>query len=1629
MRKITLLLVVMMSLVVIKFAKAETIKTYFVNTDFTSVMALPTGWTSTNDANYSLFGTGASTDFTTTTNQLNFIGTTVSNKNRGARVKFISSGANKTVYLDFDWKITTATVGAKNALGLFIQDSIAAQYTSTGDIMILYCSGSDGFIHCQNLDNTSAVFQNVSASGSFLKSGADAATCNTNNSSTKTTCAWAVGQTIHVTATLDFNTGTNKITYLKLTNTTTNTTSYENQVGFNFIGTPGCLSKISITDTYQSTSGTGSMPAFTNAIDNLKTYKISDIGVLGNNSPQCINTGVTLTCPNTPPTPGQGIESWYWQSSPTGTDKTHPAAAASPYTTYSSGTYYVRSVRSGVWGDASIGIPIIVTSNSVGGTAAADISNVLVGASTIIRLTGYTGAIQWQSSGDGSSYSDISGATSDTYTTPGLTPAGTYYYRAKVSTACTAYSSAVTVTSSSDPIVNASSWVTGNGYFTQVPGSNSANQTFTVSGSNLSADITLTPPANFEISSDGTNFVNSSSSITLTQSSGVVNSTTIYVRLVPTDIVAYSGNITIATTGGTTQNVAVSGHGVAAEPSTQPNSPAASNILQTSMSLGWTAGSGAKSIVLYSTNSDIATAHPPVDGTTYTTGGTTASGYIVGYVGTASSATITGLTANTTYNFAIFTFDDGNTAGAENYNVTSPATIAQATLANSNSNDDYRTRISGTWNVANTWESTPKGTSNWHIASCEPQTAANSTLVTAAALPVTITSDILPTTGFSMENNAKVILNPTWDATNHTFSNSILGNGGLVSLEIYAVPTAKTYIYTYNPGFSGISTVNYILSPVADNIRVIGGGGNYNVGFGGSTIAPTNTQFNVTTTKTSGQCFSIANDTYLQNSKVNLGDYVNIARTYSQSGPTSTYVGELASSASSVHPPILIGGISGNNSRTESFYIGGLNTDATYGGQFSLFGSNVTYAPIDIHKIGTGIWTLTGSANSNHYGGFYVDYGKVVLNGAIGAIGGLTSTVASGATLDGSGTLNGTATVNGTLQGSVAITGATTISSTGILSGSHTFGSTLSLAGTTNLTVTDFSGNFDVLTVTGAVTCGGVLNLTLPTAAPAVGTSIRIINAGTYNTGSFSSVPNGYSYNETNGYLTYNGNTVSGTTTNLSTAGLPVNNASITVSSGELVVDQNASVNTITVAPGAKLTLNSGNTLASTNGVVLQSDPTIGTATYVDNTPGTGLPSIAATVNQAVNYRTWYTSSPVTSGTLTGMDRIKSYYEYDNSWPLLSGNMVPGTGYLVVPANNDISGTVYSGTLNNGDIPVTLTTSPATNTASSGFNLVGNPYPSYLDWKLVTADVSNASHLTSTTMWYRTKVGSTYTFWTVNGAGVGSPATASYLIPPMQAFWVQGAGDLTFKNSMRSHNTTASPILMKAPAANTSDNQLIRLQVSNGSNTDEAVLYFNANSADGLDAYDSPKKSNENAEIPEIYTTVENKQLVINGMNRISLDKEIPVGFVPGSATSLSIQATELTNLPTDVKVLLMDKVSGSSLDLTAGTAQVLPDLSSASNQYSIVFRSAGVVSAIESIGNSANALVYRNANNQITVKLLGAIGSSSSVTVYNALGQKLLSQPITSTITVINNRLTAGVCFVKTTVDGKDSIRKIVLN
>lgn len=158
---------------------------------------------------------------------------------------------------------------------------------------------------------------------------------------------------------------------------------------------------------------------------------------------------------------------------------------------------------------------------------------------------------------------------SNSVTVTGLTAGTTYWYRVYEYNGSGSTSKYLTSTATNNPnsqATNSASTPTITvtsltGFGNVAVNTNSTVQSYTVSGVNLTDNIKITAPDGFQISTSNSPFT-SSSPITLTQASGTVANTTIYVRFSPTTLSTYGGNISHVSSGATTQNVAVTGTGI-----------------------------------------------------------------------------------------------------------------------------------------------------------------------------------------------------------------------------------------------------------------------------------------------------------------------------------------------------------------------------------------------------------------------------------------------------------------------------------------------------------------------------------------------------------------------------------------------------------------------------------------------------------------------------------------------------------------------------------------------------------------------------------------------------------------------------------------------------------------------------------------------------------------------------------------------------------------------------------------------------------------------------------------------------------------------------------------------------------
>ncbi len=201
--------------------------------------------------------------------------------------------------------------------------------------------------------------------------------------------------------------------------------------------------------------------------------------------------------------------------------------------------------------------------------------------------------------------------------------------------------------------------------FQTAVGTQSASQSYTVEGLYLTSDITITPPANFEVRTGVNAF--SSSPITILQSPpGTVSTTTVDVRYAPAGAGPHSGDVTNAASGATTLNVPVSGTTVATEPTIE-STVTIGCATTTSIVVNFTGGDGSNRIVVVKEAVDVS--FTPSDGTApsgtidsdFSLASDQGGGNKIVYDGNGNTVTVSGLTPSTQYYFVVYEYNGNGT--------------------------------------------------------------------------------------------------------------------------------------------------------------------------------------------------------------------------------------------------------------------------------------------------------------------------------------------------------------------------------------------------------------------------------------------------------------------------------------------------------------------------------------------------------------------------------------------------------------------------------------------------------------------------------------------------------------------------------------------------------------------------------------------------------------------------------------------------------------------------------------------------------------------------------------------------------------------------------------------------------
>lgn len=584
-------------------------------------------------------------------------------------------------------------------------------------------------------------------------------------------------------------------------------------------------------------------------------------------------------------------------------------------------------------------------------------------------------------------------------------------------------------------------------------------------------------------------------------------------------------------------------------------------------------------------------------------------------------------------------------------------------------------------------------------------------------------------------------------------------------------------------------------------------------------------------------------------------------------------------------------------------------------------------------------------------------------------------------------------------------------------------------------------GSFNDLTVTGSAT-----SLTLVGNISITGT-LSLTDAAIILAG------NTLSYG-TNGILDYSG-TASQTATDNE---FPALNGP-----QELKIDNTAGVilnldrtlnGKLTITNGSKLIINplktltvQGNTnLNSDESLVIKSDAS-GTGSFIDNgvINGAGTAKVERYLtgyNSIYDVKYHFISSPVAIQPIqpgfvtvppnTGDD----FYKWDEpsatwintknssgSWNTgFESAFEPGKGYMVSYPSDLTKNFVGNLNTNLPGSPMTMScswTNPASG-GGGGWNLLGNPYPSAIDWNLVSrgSGIDNA-------LYYYDAAAENYRYYIQFQPGFALGNGSQY-IPAMQGFMVHAnnSGDhsISIDNTCRVHQSLSiyykNSISMK---------NVLKLKVEKEGRSDELFILLRDEASPEFDvSSDAYKLFSLNPAVPQIYSiTTDKTELAVNALRGNEGSLIVPVGLRAGTNGTFTITADGTNSFDPWATITLEDVKTKTNRNLMANpvylfTASSTDDL----ERFHLHFSG---INGINGQTRQSGIRIY--SNNHLIYILSGQTFRNGTAILYNLSGQELFRRYLNGPELVsICTDVNPGLYVVKVINDGNFQVEKVFI-
>ncbi len=483
---------------------------------------------------------------------------------------------------------------------------------------------------------------------------------------------------------------------------------------------------------------------------------------------------------------------------------------------------------------------------------------------------------------------------------------------------------------------------------------------------------------------------------------------------------------------------------------------------------------------------------------------------------------------------------------------------------------------------------------------------------------------------------------------------------------------------------------------------------------------------------------------------------------------------------------------------------------------------------------------------------------------------------------------------------------------------------------------------------------------------------------------------------------------------NINVSGTPITVGNVLVTKSAGTLTQNTG--TINLLGRMQFTGSQDYNLAPAANFVFRSTPT--QTAYLANVTGVGSPVGAFTVQRAPvpgwqflatsvegqTWTSWHDDIRINSETPTfwanQSGQRQSLFDYDgtinvgaypaapnpnrNGWSIVpNANIGVGKGYRAFVSGSD-NVIDNKGTLRTGGFSVGLPFS-ASGFGGGGWNLLGNPYPSEIDFNV--AYTANSATIGATVhIWNAAnKQYETYT-------APAGPGARRY-IASGQAFFVKAssAGSFSFAENMKS--ATNSTFIREAAG----DMQYFVIKVTNPEGYyDNAYVWVNNNATDGFDRqFDAHKMMGSEVNIysllPSGLKLTSNAFPVSNGEAAI-----LRLGIDAAYTGSHTLYFEQLHNMDINASIYLKDNYLGSHTEIKEGSNypfQISSDPASlGDNRFEIVYAPATVTDTRSLLEGSTTMSVYPNPSldGKVNISINAAEAGDMQVRVLNILGKKV---------------------------------------